>query len=382
MVADVIAEALQQANDTITTNKLEVCRVIAMATATMAASASPASDSGQKDQSSAAVVLGLATGFWVSQALYVAAKAGIADLLAGGAKSAEELGRESDLHPRSLHRVLRLLASFGVFAEIEQSRFQNTQASRLLETGNAGSLRSFIIMAGEEECWRSWGDLLYSVKTGKPAFDHVFGIPIFQYWSARPERGRIFDQAMASRSAAETSAVLAVYDFSDAKSLMDIGGGSGALLNAILKKFPQLQGNLFDVPSVIERARNTACEHVMRGQLTFHEGDFFAAVPGGADIYLLKHIIHDWEDDRARDILRSCREAMRPDSRLLVIETVIPDGNSPSFAKSLDLHMLVWPGGRERTEGEYRGLFKSARLSLRKVIPTRSSVIIMEASPA
>jgi O-methyltransferase domain/Dimerisation domain len=331
---------------------------------------------------SASHVLGLATGFWVSQALYVAAKSGIADLLANGPKFVDTLAKTADLHPQSLHRVLRLLASFGVFTECEQGRFQNTPASEFLETGNPGSLRQFIIMVGESECWQSWGDLLYSAKTGKPAFDHVFGMPIFQYWSANPERGQIFDDAMASRSAAETSAILAVYDFSGANRIIDVGGGSGTLLMAILKRFPKLVGKLFDAPSVIERACNATYDDMTRGRLTLDAGDFFSAIPGGADVYILKHIIHDWEDDSAREILNRCRETMAPSSSLLVMETVIPEGNEPSFAKALDLHMLVWPGGRERTEGEYRNLFQSARLALRRVIPTRSAISIIEAYPA
>jgi O-methyltransferase domain/Dimerisation domain len=338
-------------------------------------------ETGQNSQSSPSQVLGLATGFWVSQALYVAAKAGIADLLADGPKPVEALAREANLHSRSLHRVLRLLASFGVFAESEPGRFHNTPASEFLETGKSGSLRSFVIMLGEPECWRSWGELLYSVSTGKSAFDHVFGMPIFHYWSANPERARIFDDAMASRSAAETAAVLAVYDFSDAKHITDIGGGSGALLAAILGAFPQLEGKLFDVPSVIERACTAAADMTVRSRMSFEAGDFFSQIPSGGDIYVLKHILHDWDDDRAKEILHRCRRAIALGSRLLLIETVIADGNDPSFAKSLDLHMLVWPGGLERTEDEYRKLLQTAGFSLRRIIRTRSAVSLIEAIP-
>jgi O-methyltransferase domain/Dimerisation domain len=311
-------------------------------------------------------VLGLATGFWVSQALYVAAKAGIADLLASGPKSVDMLAQSADLHPQSLHRVLRLLASFGVFTECEHGCFQNTEASKFLESGKSGSLRPFVIMLGEPECWRSWGELSHSLTTGKPAFDHVFGMPIFQYWSANPDRARIFDDAMASRSAAEIAALLSAYDFSEANHITDIGGGSGALLTAILDTSPHVEGKLFDLASVIERARAKSRSEHVRDRLKFESGDFFQAIPGGADIYLLKHIIHDWEDDQAREIFRRCRQGMARDSRLLLIETIITEGNSPSFAKLLDLHMLVWPGGLERTEEQYRALLESAGLSLSK----------------
>ena len=243
------------------------------------ASSLPGDHTGQKNESFPSQVLGLATGFWISQALYVAAKTGIADLLADGPKPVEALAQAANLHPRALHRVLRLLASVGVFAEGEPDRFHNTPASEFLQMSKVGSLRPFVIMLGEPECWQSWGELLHSVSTGKPAFDHVFGMPIFQYWSANPERARIFDGAMASRSAAENAAVLAVYDFSNAENITDIGGGSGALLAAILGRFPQLEGKLFDLPSVIERARTEALDAAVGSRLSFEAGDFFRKSP-------------------------------------------------------------------------------------------------------
>lgn len=343
--------------------------------------ASVANAAAQTNRASPAQILQLATGFWVSQALYVAAKAGVADRLADGGKPAEALAVPAHLHPRALHRVLRLLASFGVFAEGERGHFHNTQASEFLRTDRPDSLRPFLIMLGEAECWRSWGQLLHSVKTGKPAFDHAFGMPIFQYWAANPDRARIFDDAMTSRSAAETAAVLAAYDFSDVRTIVDVGGGSGALLTAILEGFPELEGRLFDMPSVVERARGAQRDCAARSRLGFEAGDFFHHVPNGADIYLLKHILHDWDDDRARQILDRCRQAMGRGARLLVIESVIPSGNDPCFAKSLDLHMLVWPGGLERTETEYRTLLEAARFALQRVIPTRSPVSVIEAVP-
>jgi hypothetical protein len=266
----------------------------------------------------------------------------------------------------------------GIFSEIEHGVFQNTPLSETFVTSAPGSLRPFLIMAGNPECWHSWGELLYSVKTGKPAFDHVFGVPLFEYLSANPEPARIFDEAMTSRSAAEIAAMLDVYDFSYAKCVVDVGGGNGSLLTAILKASPHLEGILFDLPHVVERARLLDNGN---HRIHFKGGDFFGEISSGGDTYVLKKVIHDWPDDRAEAILHNCRRAMAPQSRLLLIELVVPPGNEATFTKFLDLWMLVWPGGKERTEAEYGELLKSAGLSLSKVIPTRSLISVIEATP-
>lgn len=333
------------------------------------------------DPSTTATVLNLAAGFGIFQAMYVAAKFCIPDLLASGAKSVDIVAKQAEVHTQSLYRLLRTLASAGIFAEIEHAVFQNTPLSDAFRTDTAGSLRSFLILAGAPECWRAWGELLYSVKTGKPAFEHVYGVPLFEYLSAHPEPARIFDEAMASRSAAEIAAMLAVYDFAYAKRVVDVGGGNGALLSAILNAFTHLEGVLFDLPHVVDRARNLDWSGIS-GRLHFRSGDFFGEIPSGGDAYILKKIIHDWPDDKATEILRRCRQAMAPQSRLLLIELVVPPGNEATFTKFLDLWMMVWPGGRERTESEYAELLKSASLSLTTVVPTRSPISIIEAVPA
>lgn len=312
--------------------------------------------------------------------MYVAAKVGIPDYFATGPKSVDEVAEQAKLDRQSLYRLLRTLASVGVFSESELGVFQNTPLSAILMTGAAGSLRPFLILAGGSEVWRSWGELLYSVKTGKPAFDHVYGLPFFEYFAANPEPAKIFDEAMASRSAAEIAAMLAVYDFSYAKRVVDVGGGNGALLAAILKAFRHLEGVLFELPHVVERARKLDMgENPSR--VHFEAGDFFGEIPSGADAYILKKIIHDWPDDKAQEILSRCRQAMAPQSRLLLIELVVPPGNEATFTKFLDLWMLVCAGGRERTAGEYRELLNSAGLSLSKIIPTRSPISVIEATP-
>jgi hypothetical protein len=337
-------------------------------------------DLAQVDTSPASAIERLATGFWVSQALYVAAKLGIADLLYGGAKSSEVVAAAVGAHAGALHRVLRALASFGVFAEEEGGRFRNTPMSEALRTGVPNSTRDFVIMLGESESWRSWGDVLHSVRTGEPAFEHVFGSPLFHYMANNRDAALIFDNAMTSRSAGEIEAVLAAYDFSRATNVVDVGGGRGALLEAILNTYPHINGVLFDQSHVIEGARASIRTIEEASRCRFAEGDFFIGeVPLGGDVYLLKKVIHDWDDEHARIILQGCSRAMTAKARLLLIEPVVPSGNGPSFAKLLDLFMLVWPGGRERTEDEHHAVLVSAGFDLIQIIPTKSSVSIIEA---
>ena len=228
--------------------------------------------------------------------------------------------------------------------------------------------------------WRAWEGALHSVKTGEPAFEHVFGMPHFRYFAEHPEAARIFDKAMTSRSTQENEAVVATYDFADARTVVDVGGGQGTLLASILQIQPEARGVLFDQPHVIATSRTRMASAGRTTRSEFVAGDFFAAVPAGGDIYLLKKIIHDWDDERARLILTNIRHAMASTGRLLLIEPVILPGNDPSFNKLLDSLMLVWTsGGRERTESEHRALLASAGLNLNRVIPTKSGVSIIEA---
>jgi O-methyltransferase/methyltransferase family protein len=327
-------------------------------------------------------LLHMMTGCWISQALYVAAKLGIADLLQEGPQSCARLAEATQTHAGALYRVLRALASVGVFAEDEMGCFRLTPLADLLRTDAPGSLRAFAIMLGAPEHWRAWEGVLHSVRTGQPAFDHVFGIPLFQYFPTHPEAARIFDDAMTSRSGQENTAILAAYDFAAAHTVVDVGGGQGTLLASILEVHPHARGVLFDLPHVIAPART----HIERaGQAARWEcvaGDFFTAVPTGGDCYLLKKVIHDWDDERAQRILTNCRTAMSSAGRLLLMEPLIPPGNEASFNKLLDLLMLVWnAGGRERTEREHQGLLASAGFHLSRVIPTRSGISIIEAVP-
>jgi hypothetical protein len=322
----------------------------------------------------------LATGSWNTQALYVAARLKIADLLADGPKTAAELARVTGSHASSLFRLLRALASVGVFAEDAQGRFGLTPMAECLRT-RPGSQRSLILMMGEEH-YRAWADLLYSIQTGKPAFDHIYGKPIFDYLSEHPDKAAIFDDAMTGVHGAETQAMLDAYDFSGIGTLVDIGGGNGTLIMGVLQKYPAMKGILYDLPGVIGRAQERIATAGLAGRCRAQAGSFFESVPPGGDAYLMRHIIHDWTDDQCRQILGNCRKVMGTSSRLLLIESVIPSGNEPFFAKFLDLNMLALPGGQERTEAEYRTLFQSAGFGLKRIVPTAAAVSVIEGEPA
>lgn len=317
-------------------------------------------------------LLQMLTSYRVSQSIYVAAKLRIADLLNDGPRSSDELAKSSGSDSRALYRLLRMLASVGIFAEVDQGCFTLTPLAALLQTGAPGSLRAYAIMNGEDWFWRPWGELLYSVKTGKTAFDHVCGMGIFKYLAQHPEAAEIFNEAMTGFTLTST-AVVAAYDFSGINTLIDVGGGQGALLAAILKANPQLRGVLFDLPSVIEGAKSLIEAEGVAERCELVAGDFFESVPGGAVAYILKFVIHDWDDDRAVTILKNCHRAVVEDGKLLVVEMVIPPGNEPFYGKLADLNMLVLSGGgRERTEAEYRALFATAGFKLTKIIPTQS----------
>jgi hypothetical protein len=317
----------------------------------------------------------------MSQALHVAAQLGIADLLKDGPQTVAQLAEATGTHARSLYRLLRARASEGVFAEDEQGRFGPTALSECLRSDVPNSQSSMAIMSGEEH-YRCWGELLFSVQTGRNAFEKLYGQPIFQYLASHPRQARIFDEGMVGVHGAETKAMLDAYDFHGIDTLVDIGGGNGSLLLATLQRHPSLRGIVFDRPDVIERARSNIKSAGLEGRCTLIGGNFFESVPAGGDAYLMRHIIHDWYDEESRTILRNCRKVMPQTGKLLLIESVIPPGNEPCFAKLLDLTMLVIPGGMERTEAEYGELLASAGFRLARVVPTTGNVDVIECLPA
>lgn len=316
-------------------------------------------------------------GSWITQGIWVAAELGIADLLSDGPRSAADLAEQTHTHRDSLYRVLRALAGVGVFAQDAEDRFSLTPLSDSLRTNGSLSQRPFGIMMGAE-FHQAWGELLHNVRTGEPGFQKRFGQAFFEYMTERPHRHSVYDAAMGAFGLTETQAVLDAYDFGAYRTVVDVGGGSGVFLTALLSRYPEVRGTLFDLPAVADRARAAAPpESGLNGRLRVEGGDFFASVPPGADVYVMQHIIHDWQDPEAETILRNCWSAMTPGSRVLLVEIVIPPADTPSFGKWLDLMMLL-VNGRERTEEEYRRLFSAAGLQLTGVIPTDSDVSIIE----
>ena len=329
-----------------------------------------------------AVLMQMMDGIKVTQLIYVAAKLGLADLMVDGPRSSEELAAALDVHPGALYRVLRALASVGIFHEISGSRFDLTPLAEPLRSDIPGSLRAWATVCGDDWHMRMWNDILYSVKTGQGAFPHVHGMGAFEYFQHHPEKGAVFYEAMTNLTAQVSGAVLAAYDFSGLRRIVDVGCGVGTFTTAILGSHPHLSATLFDIPPVIEQARQVVGASGLAGRCDFTAGDFFQSVPAGGDAYVLKNIIHDWNDEKAIAILRNCRESMAADGRVLIVEMVVQPGNDPSPAKMFDITMLVAEGGQERTEAEQQRILQAAGLRLSRVVPTPSPVSVIEAVPA
>jgi hypothetical protein len=323
----------------------------------------------------------LSQGTIIATSLALAAELGIADLLADGPRSSEELAQATSTHPRSLYRLLRLLCSVGVFNEIQTDSFAQTPLSECLRTGVPGSMRSWLRMVGFKVRYHTHAEALYSVKTGEPAFKRVTGMDFFDYMAAHPDEGEIFNQAMNDMGKVVAEAVAQSYDFSGIGKIIDVGGGHGTLIAAVLQKYPQMTGILFDSPHVAERARESIVSAGLAHRCEVVGGDFLKSVPAGCDAYLLRWIIHNWDHERAITILRNCRQAMSERSRLLLIEMVIPTGDEFHPGKFLDYIMLTFQSGQERTEEEYDSLLREADLRLNKVAPTGSPLSIIEAVP-
>jgi hypothetical protein len=326
----------------------------------------------------------LATAHYGSQALYVAAKLGIADLLADGPQPAAALAASTATHAPSLRRVLRLLASLGVFAEDDDGRFALTPVGAALRTG-PGSFRAAAQLFAGPMVWSAWGDLLNSVRTGEPAFRRVFQTDSFGYFETHPDEAAVFDEAMGAFTAMISTAVAGAYDFSAMRSVVDVGGGEGALLVGILRAHAGLRGTVFDLPRLADRARRSISRAGLDGRYDFAAGDFFEALPAGYDAYLFKHVVHDWDDAHAVRILRTCRRAMGTGAKLLIVEGVYPPrvtGLEARGPAANDVNMLVATGGRQRSEAEFRALYDAAGFELTRVVPTPAGVCVIEGVPA
>lgn len=323
-------------------------------------------------------MLEMIQGFWVSRAIYVAAELAVADLLKDGPRTSEELALAIGAHAPSLYRVMRALAGVGVFTEDDRQHFALTPLGGTLRSDVACSLRPLVAELLGRNHYAAWEQLLYSVKTGAIAFDHVFEVSRWQYNAEHPQEAKAFDAAMASFNSIVASAVIASYDFSSCGTVVDVGGGNGSLLAAILRAYPRLRGVLADLPHVLDGAQRWLTTEGVAERCEVVAADFFKSVPKD-DTYLLKWIIHDWNDQRAEAILKTCRAAMKTGGRLLLVESIVEPRNGTSLAKFMDLAMLVMTGGRERTEPEYRALLGRSGLRINNVISTGTQLSLIEA---
>jgi hypothetical protein len=316
----------------------------------------------------------LIRGYWTTQAIFVAADLGIADMLTDGPRTPDELGQMAGVAGDMLYRVLRALASIGIFNEDSDGRFALTPLAATL-CGDSGQ-RAYARLHGQE-LYQSWGKLLEAVRTGDAGFVRAYGMPAFEFFGKNPDRGAVFDKAMTGHHGPEADPMLDAYDFSVFSELVDVGGGNGSLLMTIVKRHQNMRGVLFDLPRVVERAQESVGRSGFQSRCRLVGGTFLEAVPSGADAYLLRHVLHDWRDEDAATILANCRSAMKPEGKVLVVEIVVPAGNDPSFAKWMDLMMITY-GGKERSEKQYRKLFSQAGLELTRVVPTKAGISVIE----
>lgn len=326
------------------------------------------------------VLMQMLDGHYLSQAIYVAAKLGIADLLKEGARSSDELAKATEANAQFLYRVLRTLSSVGLFAEVGDRCFELTPLAIYLQSDVPGSMRLPAILVGEDWHWQAWGNMFNAVKNGTSAFESKFGMKISDYFSQNPEQGTLFFEAMAKYSAIINNAILETYDFSSFSKLIDVGGGLGSLLASILKVNPQITGILLELPPVIERAKKENHFHTkeLAGRYEMVDGDFLESVPSGGDVYILKQILHNLNDDNAIKLLQNCYRAMPTNGKLLVIEPVIFSSNEPSFSKLLDLQIMVTQGTQVYTVNNFQNLLTKAGFQITNIIPTQSPCCIIE----
>jgi O-methyltransferase domain/Dimerisation domain len=324
-------------------------------------------------------MLQMIIGFWVSRAIYVAAKLGLADLVKDSPKTADELARLTGTHSPSLYRALRALASVGVFTDDGRGHFAQTPLSETLRSDTPGSLRALAIVELGQEHYPAWGNLMHSVKTGEIAFDNLFKQNVWEYYARNPEDGSNFNESMKGLTEMVNVAVLEAYDFSGVDKLVDIAGGTGGLIGAILAAHPRMRGVLFDLPHVIAEAGPLLDAAGVRDRCETSTGDFFRSVPEGGDAYVMKWIIHDWPDEKSTAILKNIHRAMDKNGKLLLIEMAVSEGNQPDMSKFIDLDMMVMTGGRERTEAEFNSLLAASGFKLTRVIRTTSPFCVIEA---
>jgi O-methyltransferase domain/Dimerisation domain len=325
-------------------------------------------------------VMQVATGYMASSCLYAAITLNVADHLASGPKTVVELAKASGANEDALYRVLRLLASLGIFEEVAPKKFAQSPASDLLRKNVPGSLRGMAVFLPDPIHYRIYGNIMHSLSTGKPAADDTLGMPVFQYLEKDQAYSQVFNDAMTALSAPVAEAAVEAYDFSGIGTLVDVAGGHGEVLMSILKANPNVRGILADLGHVVEGAKPRIASAGLSGRMQAVACDFFKSVPENGDAYIMKHIIHDWDDERASIILKNIATAMgAKKGRVILLESVIAAGGAPDLGKFIDIEMVLFPGGRERTADEFKGLFERSGFHLTKVVPTKSPLSVVEA---
>ncbi len=327
-------------------------------------------------------VLEIAQGAWLTQAIYAASKLGIFDALGKGPASSDELAHRAGSDPLATYRLLRALASNSILKLRRDGRFALTRVGQAMRSDAPGTMAPMVEFVGHPKHWEHWGELLYSVRTGNTSAEKLRGMPFFDYLQTDPDLAGVFNDAMTGVSGMAIEALMGAYDFSDRRLIVDVGGGHGALLSAVLSQARDARGVLFDLPSVVANARPVLDAAGVSARSTVTGGSFFESVPEGGDAYLMKTIIHDWDEASALTILRNVRTAIAPDGKLLLMEMVLPEGAPWHPGMLLDLEMLVSAGGRERTAAEYSELLVQAGFRMTQVLPTAGPMSIVEARPA
>ena len=323
----------------------------------------------------------LVSGFRAYMMMVVACRLKLPDLLSAGPKTADELAASTETHAPSMQRLLRGLVVWDVVSEMPDGRFASTPLSDQFRSDRPG-LRNQTVMLSEEG-YQAWGELMYTLRTGKPAYEHLYGKSHFARLGEEPEMSANFNAAMVEISARMAQAFITAFDFTGVTTVVDVGGGNGGMLLAVLQAYPEKRGILFDLAQGLAGARETLAAAGVVGRVTLHKGSFFEAIPSGGDLYLLKSIIHDWDDERALAILQTCRRAMSDRARLVLLERRFPERveNADEMLTTVmgDLQMMVVLGGKERTDNEYRELLAQAGLHLTRVVPTETEFAAFEA---
>ena len=322
----------------------------------------------------------LMNGGYVAGAVACVAELRIPDLLESGPKSADELAAQINANPQALYRLMRATASVGVLSEGSDGKFSQTPLSSILRTDATPSLRGWVAMNGREWHARGWGLLAHCVRTGKQAIDEIYGQPIFQFFAQRPEEAAIFNEAMTNLSALDSPAAAEAHSFAGLQTIVDVAGGHGALLAEILSRNPHLRGTLLEMPHVVEGAKSGPLKPML-DRCSLASCDIFSDALPAADAYIMKHIIHDWPDEKCVQLLKACRKSVNPGGKLLVVDSVIQPGNNFEPGKFLDIQMLIFPGGQERTESQFRELFTASGWKLTRLIPTAAAESIIEGAP-